>query len=281
MGRKRKTNVIEDLLDIATLLSWKVSVLVAIITFYGFHYLSGLDVAQASNAKSVIDSIPKQLLIGVSKILQYAVPIIFIFGAILSVLGGERRRKLLDQQTGLDSIRAMSWQEFEMLVGEAYRRKGYTVRENGGGGADGGIDLYLVKEGKRSVVQCKRWKTTSINVSLVRELYGVMTGDKADSCIFVTSGSYTPEAKMFAQGKPITLVDGKELFELIATVQSNLGKPKNEPLRAVQPNIQNAVFSCPICGGSMVKRTAKRGANAGSNFLGCANYPQCRGTIAL
>lgn len=33
---------------------------------------------------------------------------------------------------------------------------------------------------------------------------------------------------------------------------------------------------CPKCGGELVTRTAKKGANAGSSFLGCSNYPKCR-----
>jgi hypothetical protein len=35
---------------------------------------------------------------------------------------------------------------------------------------------------------------------------------------------------------------------------------------------------CPICKAVMVKRTAKRGAKAGSKFWGCPDYPRCRGT---
>lgn len=35
---------------------------------------------------------------------------------------------------------------------------------------------------------------------------------------------------------------------------------------------------CPQCGGSLVLRTAKRGARAGSQFWGCDNYPKCRYT---
>jgi hypothetical protein len=35
---------------------------------------------------------------------------------------------------------------------------------------------------------------------------------------------------------------------------------------------------CPKCGGALRVRTARRGSNAGSQFLGCANYPQCKFT---
>ena len=36
--------------------------------------------------------------------------------------------------------------------------------------------------------------------------------------------------------------------------------------------------ACPQCGEPMVQRTARKGANAGQMFWGCAQYPQCRGT---
>lgn len=41
------------------------------------------------------------------------------------------------------------------------------------------------------------------------------------------------------------------------------------------------VPQCPTCGGGMVNRTAKRGANAGKRFWGCVRYPTCEGTRTL
>jgi len=35
---------------------------------------------------------------------------------------------------------------------------------------------------------------------------------------------------------------------------------------------------CPKCGSKLIERTAKKGPNAGSRFLGCENYPRCRFT---
>ena len=35
---------------------------------------------------------------------------------------------------------------------------------------------------------------------------------------------------------------------------------------------------CPKCGSNLVERTARKGPNAGSTFLGCENYPRCRFT---
>ncbi|MFO7323096.1 MAG: topoisomerase DNA-binding C4 zinc finger domain-containing protein [Chloroflexota bacterium] len=43
-------------------------------------------------------------------------------------------------------------------------------------------------------------------------------------------------------------------------------------------NVRQAqvTMMCPKCGGEMVLRTAKSGANAGSKFWGCSNFPRCR-----
>lgn len=35
---------------------------------------------------------------------------------------------------------------------------------------------------------------------------------------------------------------------------------------------------CPQCGSAMVKRTARKGSNAGESFWGCTGYPKCKGT---
>lgn len=41
------------------------------------------------------------------------------------------------------------------------------------------------------------------------------------------------------------------------------------------------VPDCPYCGRAMVKRTARRGRNAGGKFWGCSGYPYCKGTRNL
>jgi restriction system protein len=38
---------------------------------------------------------------------------------------------------------------------------------------------------------------------------------------------------------------------------------------------------CPLCSGAMIKRTAKRGSNAGKEFWGCSHYPDCKGIVNI
>ena len=190
------------------------------------------------------------------------------------------RRQIFNRQTDINSIRDLSWSNFELLIGEAYRRQGYQVTETGGGGADGGIDLILQRNGERVLVQCKQWKVFKVGVKPIRELYGVQMAERAHRAIFVTSGVYTQEAKAFAAGKPLELIDGERLCKMIAPVRNQ------PPQETVKTNATISPFptptttpTCPVCRSPMVLRTAKRGDNAGSQFWGCSTFAttKCKG----
>lgn len=269
MARRRN----EGLFDILAELPWWASVVVAVLSYFAMRYwLPGL---WAGNM--FLASIAKSLQPNAGLFSSF-----LLIPAAVSFLGALKRRKLLDRQSGLDSLRAMSWREFEMLCGEAYRRQGFSVEEHGLGWADGGIDLILRKNGETSLVQCKRWKTFKVGVKEVRELYGILSAERADRGIFITSGSYTAEAKDFARGKPLDLVDGPALMDLVRDVQSNPAPSwQKQNLRPLRTETAASVSSpvCPRCGGSMVLRKARRGSNAGNSFRGCSNFPQCRGVL--
>ena len=185
------------------------------------------------------------------------------------------RRRLVDQQTSLESLRATPWKQFEFLVAEAFRRQGYQVDFSLNRGADGGVDLILRKEGRTSLVQCKQWKVFSVGAPVVREMFGLMTAEHAAETIIVTSGKFTRDAQEFAAGKPIRLIDGQELLALVQSVQSVSPSSTGNPDGA--QNQMNAP-ACPLCGKPMVQRTARRGSNTGNQFWGCPNYPVCKGT---
>jgi restriction system protein len=114
----------------------------------------------------------------------------------------------------------------------------------------------------------------SSNSNAARSAYnGTSDPRHADEAIIVTSGKFTAEAESFAQGKPIQLVDGSRLLQLIKQVQPSAPAP-NVPVTAET----DAPPICPFCGKAMVIRTARRGQNAGNKFWGCPDYPGCRGT---
>jgi restriction system protein len=203
--------------------------------------------------------------------------VVLVTGFTASLKKWERRH-IFNRQTGINTIRDLGWRDFELLIGEAYRRQGYQVTETGGGGADGGIDLVLHGRGEHVLVQCKQWKVFKVGVKPIRELYGVLTAERADRAIFVTSGVYTQEARNFAAGKPLELIDGERLCKMIAPVRNQ----QTIKVDASPPAPMNPP-ACPICRSPMVLRTAKRGENAGSQFWGCSTFAttKCKGTRQL
>lgn len=142
-----------------------------------------------------------------------------VLAALVSWFRGGERRRLLDKQRDLATLRELDWKEFERLVGEAYRRRGYRIVETGQGGADGGIDLLLWKNNRKTLVQVKQWRSSSVGAPVVREMLGLMMHHKADAGAIVCVGRFTREAWKFADGKPISLIGGQRLLEMIKSVQ--------------------------------------------------------------
>lgn len=107
--------------------------------------------------------------------------------------------------------------EFEKLIFNLFENMGMfpqlTQRSH-----DGGIDL-IVKDprdiiGGIYIVQCKRFKNT-VSSSIVRDLYGVVTHLRVNKGILITTGTISSEARAFAEGKPLELIDGEKLLKLL------------------------------------------------------------------
>ncbi|MDD2545407.1 MAG: restriction endonuclease [Burkholderiaceae bacterium] len=279
MARRSKGGLAQDLFSLAVVLPWWGGVVMAVVAYAVLHRYAVAEVASNVAPGQIGQMVVGQLIKALATWGQYLVPLMLLVGAAASAIGRRQRQGLVAEVAGSadgSALRSMGWRDFERLVGEAFRLRGYTVTETGGGGADGGIDLQLTKGGETFLVQCKQWKAYKVSVSVVRELYGVMAAQGAAGGFVVTSGVFTAEARSFVQGRNIELMDGPALKTMIDTVQlskarsSAASKPVTLPAAATEP-------VCPRCGSAMVKRVAKQGANAGNVFWGCNAYPQCRG----
>ena len=114
----------------------------------------------------------------------------------------------------LAALREMPWDEFAALISEAYRRHGYAVEAS----ASGAFDFMLRKSGRTTLVQCRRWKVNQIGIGPVRELYAAMSGHDAFYCVCISAGEFSANAREFAAGRPITLLSGAALAELVGAV---------------------------------------------------------------
>lgn len=277
--RSKKGGVAEDLLAIASKLPWWVSLILAVVSFVVLHAVAGQELGSATSTADVGRIAARGLFRALAGFGQYVLPLLFVIGAAASVLGQKKRERLVTQVAeGATpaSLNEMTWREFEGLVQEAFRLRGYAVRRRGGEGADGGVDLVLERGAEKVLVQCKQWRALRVGVSVVRELYGVMAAEGAAAGIVVTSGSFTPDAVEFASGRNVRLIEGHELFEMIR--EARAAQPRTAGVSAAPlATASTGARGCPVCGSPMVRREAKRGANAGKAFYGCSRFPMCRG----
>jgi restriction system protein len=114
----------------------------------------------------------------------------------------------------LEALRAMSWDDFSVVIEDAFRRDGYGVSRLGGAEAD----FELTKAGRTSLVGCKRWKAARTGIEPLRELYAAGRARGAHECIYVVAGEITDNARAFAAEKNIRLLHDAELVKLLPLV---------------------------------------------------------------
>lgn len=215
---KRKESGIEF---VATLV-WPAGIVLGFLAFIGIQY--GLNWIWGSSDNPFLSGLGKVAATGTLAPFAWLILIAFCAASAASFFNRRKRRQLLGAQTGMDSLRSMDWRTFELLVGEAFRQQGYAVEETGQGGADGGVDLTLRKNGQRTIVQCKQWRAQRVGVQVVREMFGILVDQGAAAVKIVALGGYTPDAAAFAHNKPIELIDGRTLLATVTRLQA-----KKEP----------------------------------------------------
>ena len=286
MARRKKTSPFEDLIELVAMLPWWACIALAIVSYLILSALARPVAVTGVQPGDIAHVATQAMWKAFAYAGQFIVPFACLVAAVVSAYRRHERKQLVSNVTGAgssDALGDMTWREFEVLVGEGFRLQGYEVSETGGGGADGGVDLVLRKDREKFLVQCKQWKAFKVGVAVVRELYGVMAAHGAAGGFVVTSGRFTDEAKTFADGRNIRLVDGPRLFGMIRQAKASGAvargpeMPSRGPASPLEATAARAP-ACPACASPMVLRSARRGANAGSEFWGCTKYPACKGT---
>ena len=114
-------------------------------------------------------------------------------------------------EKSLAVLRALSANAFSAALGEAYRGKGYSVAPCAAAGAD----LELARDGRVTLVACKRWKAARTGVEPLRELEAARQRREALEAVYVAIGEISDTARAYATEKQIRLVQGAELASLL------------------------------------------------------------------
>lgn len=168
------------------------------------------------------------------------------------------RKKRYKDIANLERLRGLSGTEFEEFTAHLFEKLGYKITLTGGS-HDGGVDLVAIKDGKSHYIQCKKYTNKIVSVGAVRDFYGAIADKLNAEGYFITTQFFTIEAKKFAEGKPIQLIDQFRLLDMMKLAGD---EPEKEGV-------------CPSCGKKLVHRKGKFG-----DFIGCSGYPTCSYTTS-
>jgi len=110
--------------------------------------------------------------------------------------------------------------EFERFITGLLHQMGFEAQTTKASG-DGGVDIEAVLDrpivGGRYLFQCKRFAADNpVGSAAIREFYGALIADrKAAKGVFITTSTFTPQARAFAEGLSIELIDGEQLQRLL------------------------------------------------------------------
>lgn len=110
--------------------------------------------------------------------------------------------------------------DFEHYVADLYHLMGYKTKVTSKTN-DGGKDIIMWKDGKKSVVEVKLYaKTNLVDRPKIQKLHSAMIDSEADDAIFVTTSNFTEPAIRYANKFNIRMVNGIELTKLIYTINN-------------------------------------------------------------
>jgi restriction system protein len=119
------------------------------------------------------------------------------------------------------NLAAMPWEDFEHLVRQLFEwefgHHGAEVRLTRAS-RDRGVDAIIFDpdplRGGKFVIQAKRY-TLPVDVAAVRDLYGTLINEGANRGILITTSHFGPDAFAFARDKPISLLSGADLIDML------------------------------------------------------------------
>jgi restriction system protein len=95
MARKQKTSTAEDLMDVVALLPWWVGVALAFVSYLALHSVAGREVVVSITPGQINAFVLPTMLKALATGLQYVIPFICLFGAVISAVRRNRRNALI------------------------------------------------------------------------------------------------------------------------------------------------------------------------------------------
>ena len=180
-----------------------------------------------------------------------------------------------------DYLKELDDHEFDKLISMLFKQRGYSVSAMEENNNDN-VNIVLKMNAETIFVQYKHWREYKVDLAVIEELYAVMDSESVSHGIVITTGLFTQDALDYSYGKHLLLINGVDLSQMVGVLSAmNDDSADNEvQIDEVVEEMPELEPLCPICGREMIKRTARKGKNAGNTFWGCSQFPNCRGVIS-
>ncbi len=129
------------------------------------------------------------------------------------------RRHLKLARSGIRDIDRMQGAEFENYLDWLFKKLGYKSATIGNTGDFGG-DLLLERDGKKIVIQAKRYDQT-VGVEAIQQTVAAKGYYETDRAIVVTNSYFTRAAKELASANQVELWDRTMLINQITHAKNN------------------------------------------------------------
>ncbi|KOP64379.1 hypothetical protein AMS62_03220 [Bacillus sp. FJAT-18019] len=147
-----------------------------------------------------------------------------VLAVIILMISIYHKRAERLKRSGIGEIDKMDGVQFERYLGHLFRFQGYKVEVTKAAG-DFGADLVIIKDGKKIVVQAKRYKK-NVGLKAVQEVQGARAHYGATDAWVVTNSNYTQQAYELAKSNGVRLIDREELVEMLLVMKEKLDASK-------------------------------------------------------
>jgi hypothetical protein len=118
-----------------------------------------------------------------------------------------------------DALSRITWQDFEILVANRYRRHGWEVAHCGDGRpgirAETEVDLRMTKDGQLALAQCRHESLVRLDAGTVEGLLAAAAEERANQVIIIASGEIPDDARQLAESGGATVIEGAAVREML------------------------------------------------------------------
>ena len=200
-------------IDFLAQIPWWVSVSLSVSFYLFFQY--GIPFFENQ------DSLVNDAHVSLGPVFAPVIALAFLAPTTFSFFKSNKQKKLHELREDISEIQELSWQELNDKVADAYRKAGYMIMDNDPYTANPSIDLVMRKSANLYLLQSRYWRNRKVSLREVKKLSAIMHEKQASGIFLLTTGVFTKNARRYAIGRPINLIDGIQLMELLSSIQQD------------------------------------------------------------